>query len=201
MGSVPGSGRSLGGGNGNPLWYSCLGKSHGHGHRSLVGYSPKGHKELDTTERLSMRAHAHPQYLCFSFFREPPYSFLWRLCQFTFPPAVEEGSFFSMPSVDPFFIRSFIQQIFIELLPAPCQALCEIWGCSSEQANTIPVRGSYSLIGKTSKQDFQRKTLAHKLHQHHICLVSLGILGPVPNKPQRYDAMVIWRWVSTGKGS
>ena len=108
MGSVPGSGRSLGGGNGNPLWYSCLGKSHGHGHRSLVGYSPKGHKELDTTERLSMRAHAHTQYLCFSFFREPPYSFLWRLCQFTFPPAVEEGSFFSMPSVDPFFIRSFI---------------------------------------------------------------------------------------------
>ena len=67
MGLVPGSGRSLGGGNGNPLWYSCLGKSHGHGHRSLVGYSPKGHKELDTTERLSTRAHAHTQYLCFSF--------------------------------------------------------------------------------------------------------------------------------------
>ena len=63
-----------------------------------------------------------------------------------------------------------------------CQALCEIWGCSSEHANTIPVRGSYSLTGKTSKQDFQRKTLAHKLREHHICLVSLGILGLVPNK-------------------
>ena len=25
MGSIPGSGRSLGGGNGNPLLYSCLG--------------------------------------------------------------------------------------------------------------------------------------------------------------------------------
>jgi len=25
MGSIPGSGRSPGGGNGNPLWYSCLG--------------------------------------------------------------------------------------------------------------------------------------------------------------------------------
>ena len=24
LGSIPGSGRSLGGGNGNPLWYSCL---------------------------------------------------------------------------------------------------------------------------------------------------------------------------------
>ena len=28
-GSFPGSGRSPGGGNGNPLQYSCLGKSHG----------------------------------------------------------------------------------------------------------------------------------------------------------------------------
>ena len=26
-----------------------------HGQRSLVGYSPKGHKELDMTERLSTR--------------------------------------------------------------------------------------------------------------------------------------------------
>ena len=25
MGSIPGSGRFLGEGNGNPLWYSCLG--------------------------------------------------------------------------------------------------------------------------------------------------------------------------------
>ena len=25
MGSIPGLGRSPGGGNGNPLWYSCLG--------------------------------------------------------------------------------------------------------------------------------------------------------------------------------
>ena len=27
LGSIPGSGRSLGGGNGNPLQYSCLEKS------------------------------------------------------------------------------------------------------------------------------------------------------------------------------
>ena len=37
-------------GNGTPLQYSCLEKSHGQ--RSLVGYSPWGHWESDTTERL-----------------------------------------------------------------------------------------------------------------------------------------------------
>ena len=52
LGSIPGLGQSLGGGNGNPLQYSCLGESHGQ--RSLVGYSPWGHKESDTTERLSL---------------------------------------------------------------------------------------------------------------------------------------------------
>ena len=47
-GSIPGSGRSPGEGNGNPLQFSCLGESHGQ--RSLVGYSPWGCKELDATE-------------------------------------------------------------------------------------------------------------------------------------------------------
>ena len=51
-GSIPGSGRSPGEGNDNPLPYSCLGKSHGQ--RSLVGYSPWGHKESDTTESLTL---------------------------------------------------------------------------------------------------------------------------------------------------
>ena len=36
VGSIPGLGRSPGGGNGNPLQYSS------HGQRSLVGYSPWG---------------------------------------------------------------------------------------------------------------------------------------------------------------
>ena len=40
----------VGEGNGNPLQYSCLEKSHGW--RNLVGYSPWGHKESDMTERL-----------------------------------------------------------------------------------------------------------------------------------------------------
>ena len=41
-----------GGGNGNPLQYSCLGNPHGC--RSLADYSPWGHKESDMTEQLSL---------------------------------------------------------------------------------------------------------------------------------------------------
>ena len=44
-------GRSPGGGNGNPFQFSCL--ENPTDRRSLVGYSPWGRKELDTTE------HAH----------------------------------------------------------------------------------------------------------------------------------------------
>ena len=51
LGSIPGSGRSPGEGNGNPLQYSCLEKSHGR--RSLVGYSPRGRKESDTPEQVT----------------------------------------------------------------------------------------------------------------------------------------------------
>ena len=47
-GSIPGLGRCPGGGHGNPLQYSCL--ENPHGQRRLAGYSPEGHKELDTTE-------------------------------------------------------------------------------------------------------------------------------------------------------
>ena len=42
VGSIPGSGRCPGGGNGNPLQYSCLEKSHGG--RSLAGCNPWGCK-------------------------------------------------------------------------------------------------------------------------------------------------------------
>jgi len=42
--------RSPGGGQ-NPLQYSCL--ENPHGQRSLVGYSPRDHKESDMNERLS----------------------------------------------------------------------------------------------------------------------------------------------------
>ena len=49
-GSIPGSGRSPGEENGNPLQYSCLESPCGQ--RSLVGYSSLGHEESDTTERV-----------------------------------------------------------------------------------------------------------------------------------------------------
>ena len=54
-GSIPGSERSSGVGNGNLLQYSCLEKFHGQ--RGLTGYSPRGRKELDTTEQLSTHTH------------------------------------------------------------------------------------------------------------------------------------------------
>ena len=55
LGSIPGSGRSPGEGNGNPLQYSGLENSM---ERSLSGYSLWGHKDLDTTEQLT-----HIQYI------------------------------------------------------------------------------------------------------------------------------------------
>ena len=48
LGSIPGLGRSPGGGHGNPLQYSCL--ENPHGQRSLAGYSPWRRKESDTNE-------------------------------------------------------------------------------------------------------------------------------------------------------
>ena len=44
LGLIHGLGRFPGGGHGNPLQYSCL--ENPHGHRSLVGYSPGGHKRV-----------------------------------------------------------------------------------------------------------------------------------------------------------
>ena len=45
LGSVPGSGKSPGERNGNPLQYSCLENSMDRG-----GYSLRGHKEFHMTE-------------------------------------------------------------------------------------------------------------------------------------------------------
>ena len=47
MGSVPGSGRSPGGGHGNPLQYSCLENPWA---EEPGGYSPQGCKESQMTE-------------------------------------------------------------------------------------------------------------------------------------------------------
>ena len=56
MVSVPGLGRPSGGGHGDPLQYFCL--ENPHGQRSLVGSSPWGRKELDTTGRPSTAQHS-----------------------------------------------------------------------------------------------------------------------------------------------
>ena len=54
-GSIPGSGRSPGGGNGSPLQYSCLGNPTDRGTwRAIVHGVP----ESNTTEGLSMHAHS-----------------------------------------------------------------------------------------------------------------------------------------------
>ena len=50
-GSIPGSGRSPGEGTGNPLQYSCLENP---GTEDPGGLQSRDHKELDTTERVSM---------------------------------------------------------------------------------------------------------------------------------------------------
>ena len=49
--SIPGSGRSPGGGHGNSLQCSCL--ENPHGQRSLAGCVPWGCKESDMIEQLS----------------------------------------------------------------------------------------------------------------------------------------------------
>ena len=50
LGSIPGSGRSPGVGNGSPLWYSCLGNPMD---RRALCSSPWDHKQWDTSEWLS----------------------------------------------------------------------------------------------------------------------------------------------------
>ena len=56
LGSISGSGRTPGGGHGNPPQYSCV--ENPHGQRSLAGCSPWGHKELNTTKLLKTQ-HTH----------------------------------------------------------------------------------------------------------------------------------------------
>ena len=55
VGSIPGLGRSSGGGHGNPLRYSCLESSMDRG-AWWATVHPWGLKELDTTKQLSTPA-------------------------------------------------------------------------------------------------------------------------------------------------
>ena len=54
MGSIPGLGRSPGGGHGGPFQYSCL--LNPHGQRRLVGYSPESHSQTQL-KQLSREIH------------------------------------------------------------------------------------------------------------------------------------------------
>ena len=51
-GSIPGSGRSPGGGHGSPLQYTCQDNPMERG--AWCAIVPWGHKELDTTEQLTL---------------------------------------------------------------------------------------------------------------------------------------------------
>ena len=69
VGSIPGWRRSLGGGHGNPLQYSCL--ENPHGQRSLVGYSQWVTKSRTRLKQLKMHALTNDHHtdlfcLCFS---------------------------------------------------------------------------------------------------------------------------------------
>ena len=80
LGSIPGLGRSPGGGHGNPLQYFCL--ENAHGQRSLVGYHPWGLKESDTTGSwTTVTLHWLAWYLPF------PMGVI-RSQRFTFPPGI-----------------------------------------------------------------------------------------------------------------
>ena len=82
MGSVPGSGRSPGEWNSNPL--QCSGLENPHGQRSLVGYSPWDLKESDTTEQLTLSCkQALPECLTSALISQVPP--VGPLPSFTFP--------------------------------------------------------------------------------------------------------------------
>ena len=61
IGSIPGLRRSPGGGNSNPLQYSCLDNPMDRGACGLQ--SPWGCKESDTSEPVSMHAKSVPPYV------------------------------------------------------------------------------------------------------------------------------------------
>ena len=67
LSSIPGLGRSPGGGHGNPLQCFCL--ENPHEQRNLTGCSLRGCKESDMTEQLSTAQHTEGIFLlreCFS---------------------------------------------------------------------------------------------------------------------------------------
>ena len=83
--TYPGSGRSPGVGNGNPLQYSVFLPGQFYGQKSLVGYSPRGCKESDTTEHACTQG----QVVCWYFLLFAESSSFW-------PPNVRRTPGFSI---------------------------------------------------------------------------------------------------------
>ena len=79
LGLIPELGRPPGGELGNPLQYSCL--ENPYGQRSLIGYSPWDHKELD----MAKHSTAHDIHF---FFGGRRYSLVSQLVKN--PPALQE---------------------------------------------------------------------------------------------------------------
>ena len=80
MDLIPGSGRSPGGGNGNPLQYSCLENPTDSG--TWGDYSPWGSKESDTPEQLSTQSETPtlrvwPPLISAQVSRPPPHTHPW----------------------------------------------------------------------------------------------------------------------------
>ena len=98
LGLIPELGRSLGGGYGNPFQYSCL--ENPQGQRSLAGYSPWGHKESETTQRLRM---AHCQNT------QPLPTSYWHLLGFK-PPLPSPESLLSPHKSPPFALVSILSR-------------------------------------------------------------------------------------------
>ena len=71
LGSIPGLGRFAGGGHGNPLQYSCLENPMD---RSLVGYSPWGHKRVgqDWATKPTQHGELRKYHHCLTGILSPP---------------------------------------------------------------------------------------------------------------------------------
>ena len=113
-GLIPGLGRSPGGGNGNPLQYSCL--ENPHGQRSLAGYSPWGCKESDTIEQLSTAQAKIKLSEGFAMFF---LGLLGKLCSFAFSSFYRLSAFLaSWPCITQTSISDIIYFIPLILLPS-----------------------------------------------------------------------------------
>ena len=113
-GLIPGSRRSPGEGNGHPLQCSCL--ENPHGQRSLVGDSPWGHKESDTTEWLKLSL---SHWVCFT---------VWCLGggSISVPQRLRSLSFFEMFDIGTRIMNCFLVRV-QEMSSFSCLRIWAVW--------------------------------------------------------------------------